>query len=299
MSKPSPRKYIAANKYQEGLACIPGANLLASLNEKETGFKEIKWNSKNPKSSAELYRCYKTHTDVRVEVDKKNWKTAVPELCALLGMRHAATKEEVLTALENSDAFQPNSVFKYEYQAGKKVRYKMSPLKDGEFKLQISIPTKFHEKFANQASEEFVKLDQFTKQELARVFHIPEDLLSPEISALEVKSGSLLIAVGLSAAALVLILIGMAVSQTPEWQHHKFQILMAAAATTVGTVIGAFGAGPIGTGVGAVIGGAFGFGMAWFIKLPTDEALEKGIALLVFSGGIIGLIFKFGGTASH
>ena len=164
--------------------------LSANPNKENTGLKDIKWNSKNLNSSAELYRCYKTHTDVRVELCKKNCKTVVPELCALLGMRHAATKEEFLSALENSDAFQPNSVFKSEYQAGKKVRYEMSPLKDGEFKLQISIPTKFHDKFANQASEEFIKLEQFTKQELARVFHIPEELLFPEISVLEVKPGS-------------------------------------------------------------------------------------------------------------
>ena len=62
-----------------------------------------------------------------------------------------------------------------------------------------------------------------------------------------------------------------------------------------GTTIGAFGAGPIGAAVGAVIGATFGLGMAWFITLPTGEALGKSTALLVFSGGIIVLILKFGG----
>ena len=222
-------------------AATPGRPALsANPNEDReiTSFKEIKWNSKNPNSSVELYGCFKRRTDVRVEVDKNNWKTEVPELCALLGMRHAATKEEVLTGLETSDAFQPNSVFGSEYQAGKKVRYDMSPPKDGKFKLQISIPTKFHEKFANQASEEFVKLEQFTKQELARVFQIPEDLLSPEISALEVKPGSLVIVVGLAVAALALILIGWGISQTPEWQEHKFKILMSAGGLVGGLVGG-------------------------------------------------------------
>ena len=277
-------------------AAIPGRpTLSAKPNEENTSFKDIKWNSKDPNSSAELYRCFKTRTDVRVEVDKENWKTEVPELCALLGMRHAATKEEVLSALENSDAFQPNPVFKYEYQAGKKVRYEMSPPKDGKFKLEISIPTEFHEKFANRTSEEFIKLEQFTKQELARVFQIPEDLLSLEISALKLKPGSLLIVVGLAVTTLVLILIGWGISQVPEWQHHKLEILMAAGGTMVGTAIGTFRAGPTGAGVGAVIGGTFGLGMAWLIKLPTNEARAKGKALLLFSGGIIVLIFKFDG----
>ena len=291
MSEPCPREDIVADhEYQEGLASIPGSNLLANLNEKEI----IKWNYKNPvNSSVELYRCFKTGTDVRVEVDKKNWKTEVPELCALLGMRHAATKEEVLSALENSDAFQPNSVFKSEYEAGKKVQYDMSPPKDGEFKLQISIPTKFHEKFANQASEEFIKLEQFTKQELARVFQIPEDLLNPEISVLEVKPGSLLICVGLVAPALMLIFIGWQIGQTPEWQEHKFKILMLAGGLTLGMTIGTF-VGPIGAGVGAIVGGVFGLGMASFITSPTDKAAAKANALLRFSGGIIALFVEFG-----
>ena len=290
MSEPCPRKDIVADhEYQEGLASIPGSNLLANLNEKET----IKWNSKNLNSSAELYRCFKTGTDVRVEVDKKNWKTEVLELCALLGMRHAATKKEVLSALETSDAFQPNSVFKSEYEAGKKVRYDMSPLKDGEFKLQISIPTKFHEKFANRASEEFINLEQFTKQELARVFQIPEDLLNPEIFALEVKPGSIQIDVRLAVPALVLFFIGLVISQTPEWQEHKFKILMFAGGLTLGMTIGTF-VGPIGAGVGAAAGVVFGLGAASFITLPTDKAAAKANALLQFSEGIIAFLVKFG-----
>ena len=293
MSKSSQREDIAADKYQEGLASIPGANLLASLDEKETGFKEIKWNSKDLKSSAELYSCYKTRTDVRVEVDNKNWKTEVPELCALLGMRHAATKEEVLIVLENSDAFQPNSVFMYEYQAEEKVRYEMSSLKDGKFELQISIPTNFHEHFANQASEEFVKLQQFTKQEIARVFHIPEELLNPEISVLDVKPGSVLVSVILPVAALVLILVGLRITQTPEWQDYRFKILIALGGAAFGTGIGCIG-GPIGAAVGGVIGGAFGLGTASLVTLHAHKAEAKDRALLTFSSRLINLILRFG-----
>ena len=275
-------------------ATNPGRpTLSANPNEENTSFKDIKWNSKNPNSSVELYRCFRTRTDVRVEVDKNNWKTEVPELCALLGMRHAATKEEVLTGLETSDAFQPNPVFGSEYDTGKKVRYNMSPPEDGKFKLQISIPTKFHEKFANRASEEFANLEQFTKQELARVFHIPEDLLNPEIFALEVKPGSLVIYVGLAVAVLTLILIGWGISQTPEWQDHKFKILMSAGGLTLGMTIGAF-AGPIGAGVGAMVGGFYGLAMAWMIKIPTADVHKNFKAFFAFVGGQIKFFIQFG-----
>ena len=283
----------AADRFCE--VCRGPCIFSAKPNEENSGFKDMKWNSKNPNSSAELYRCFKTRTDVRVEVDKNNWKTEVPELCALLGMRHAATKEEVLTGLENSDAFQPNPVFKSEYEAGKKVRYDMSPLKDGEFKLQISIPTKFHEKFANRASEEFVNLEQFTKQELARVFQIPEDLLNPEISALEVKPGSLLIVVGLVEAALVLIFIGWGISETPEWHDNKFKILMSVGGLTLGMVNGAFAGSIEALGVGAMAGGLFGLGMACMITAMPKNKVQgaKCKASFTFNIGIIRFLMEF------
>lgn len=76
------------------------------------------------------------------------------------------------------------------YEAGKKVQYNVSTMENGKFKLQITIPMMYQEKFAFKDSKERIELELFIQQELARVFKIPEYLLSSEISVVDVKPGS-------------------------------------------------------------------------------------------------------------
>ena len=185
--------------------------LLIQSGQEQKLFEDISWDSKNPTSSVQLYRCFSRQRNVKLKVDELNWRTEFPKLCKLLGLRYEATESEVLHALQGSDAFQPSSASPFataDFQAGKKVQYELDQIKGGNLKLQISIPATFKKEFASKDSQERIKLELFTKRELARAFKIPIHLMASEVSVVDVKPGSVVIYVTLSAAALVLILIG-------------------------------------------------------------------------------------------
>ena len=261
-------------------------------------FEDIQWNSKDPASSAQLYRCFAAQRNVRLEVDKLNLKSELPKLCRLLTLRCAATSDEVVRTLESSAAFTPSSASPFgDTQTKDKVRYKAEEASKGRLIVKISIPATFQQKFACPDSHERLQLESFTKQELAKAFRIPSQLLQDELTIVAVEPGSVVIYVMLSSAALLLVLIGLGLMQTAEWRVHQFKILLGLGGMVLGGTAGLF-SGPLGSFVGGITGWAIGLGTAWLLEPPGKASQPRATTSITYPDHTASVTVVFNKEAS-
>ena len=257
--------------------------------------KTINWSAIDPKCTYEIRECFEKSYDAEIHICQDSWKKDLPQLCALLGLKNRVDANEFLSSLKSSNAFSLESVAAAGFvpsRGTKEIVLAENILETGSLRVKVRIPMQYEEGMAAGKSNRRRELELFVKNELADTFGVPEQLLNPEIHLAEIRSGSVLVTMILSTSALMLIFVGMNITQTPTWYEKQFEILMAFGGAAAGSAFGVVTAGPIGAAFGAIIGTTCALTTAWFVGREVSDAAARAKAYLTFIGTVIVIIIR-------